>query len=290
MRRKSAFIAALAAGITVSSLTSGDAHAQTQPTNDWGYAPFRPAEFIATGILGTTAITLYFVMKPVHEARSTGGILFDDAVRDALRVRSPKALQSVRLASDITGVSAILMAAGVDSVFVPLVRHKNDTAEQLLFIDAETYAVTSLVTTTTYNLVGRGRPSYEECKADPSVDPLCNVGSTTSFWSGHTAEAFTSAGLSCAHHAYAHIYGSPAADVAGCIGMITLASATGTLRILGDRHYATDVLTGAIMGFGIGYGLPTLLHYSAPRPAAAVVTGGVTPMPGGLGLQFGGMF
>jgi membrane-associated phospholipid phosphatase len=83
---------------------------------------------------------------------------------------------------------------------------------------------------------------------DPTSDELCGVGTTASFWSGHTAQAFTAAGLSCAHHAYAKIYGSAMADVLGCAGAISLSAATGTFRVLGDRHYASDVL----VGFGIG--------------------------------------
>ena len=30
---------------------------------------------------------------------------------------------------------------------------------------------------------------------------------------------------------------------------------------MGDRHHATDVIVGSLVGFGIGYGVPTLLHY-----------------------------
>jgi hypothetical protein len=44
-----------------------------------------------------------------------------------------------------------------------------------------------------------------------------------------------------------------------------LASATGVLRIVADRHYASDVIVGAVMGLSVGYGLPWLLHYCYAR-------------------------
>jgi hypothetical protein len=37
--------------------------------------------------------------------------------------------------------------------------------------------------------------------------------------------------------------------------------ATGGLRVVGDRHYATGVRAGAIIGFAFGQGVPTLFHY-----------------------------
>jgi membrane-associated phospholipid phosphatase len=37
---------------------------------------------------------------------------------------------------------------------------------------------------------------------------------------------------------------------------------TGLLRVIGDRHYVTDVLAGQAIGFGFGYTMPTLLHYT----------------------------
>lgn len=43
--------------------------------------------------------------------------------------------------------------------------------------------------------------------------------------------------------------------------MIAVAGTTGSLRLMGDRHYASDVLAGALIGFFFGYGIPTLFHY-----------------------------
>jgi membrane-associated phospholipid phosphatase len=111
-----------------------------------------------------------------------------------------------------------------------------------------------------YDVTGRARPSYADCKAGTSVDPLCNAGAYASFPSGHTSAAMTGAGLICAHHGALPLYGG-AWDVAACAEGLTVATTVGVLRIMADRHYASDVLTGGAIGFFSGYGLPMLLHY-----------------------------
>ncbi|HSO33467.1 MAG TPA: phosphatase PAP2 family protein, partial [Labilithrix sp.] len=42
--------------------------------------------------------------------------------------------------------------------------------------------------------------------------------------------------------------------------LMPLAVATGYLRIAGDKHYLSDVLTGAILGAAVGVALPLLFH------------------------------
>jgi membrane-associated phospholipid phosphatase len=56
-----------------------------------------------------------------------------------------------------------------------------------------------------------------------------------------------------------------------------LATADGVLRIMGDRHYLSDVLAGGALGFAFGYGVPTLLHYSVPLTGLTLA-----PMKGSL--------
>jgi len=255
----------------------------------WKWPRFRTAEYVVTGVVGAAAFSVFFFVGARDEPRWVGGILFDDAVRDAVRVRSRDGTATVRRLSDVTAVSVLVLNLGIDSLAVPLLRGSSDVAGQLLLLDAEALAVNSLLTTSAFDLTARARPSYEQCQKDPSSDELCGVGATASFWSGHTAQAFTAAGLSCAHHAYAKIYGSAAADILGCAGAITLGAATGTFRVLGDRHYASDVLVAAAVGFGVGYGMPTLLHYTAgdtPRPVGLAVV----PSRSGVTMAAAGWF
>jgi membrane-associated phospholipid phosphatase len=206
-----------------------------------------------------------------------------------LRLRSPSARDAIRTTSDITSVASVLITVGVDSLLVPALRGKGDVGWQMLVVDAEAFAMSGLLTSSTYFSVGRARPSYDDCRKNPNFDPLCRSGATTSFWSGHTTVAFTAAGLSCAHHVYLHIYGDGLADVLGCAGMITMASATGMFRVMGDRHFATDILPGMIVGFGFGYGVATLLHYARAGDSGreAIL---ITPSAEGFGLALSGTF
>ena len=244
---------------------------------------FHPVEYVATGILGPLAIAEYFYLPPQQQPHWVGGILFDDAVRDALRLRSPSALHASWAMADTAGVTLVAISVGLDSVIVPLLRGSPDVAWQLTLMDAEAFSLSSLVAITLYDTVGRARPSYEDCQRNPSAAMGCNTSPDASFPSGHINEAFTAAGLSCAHHMYAHVYGSRLADAFACARDLTLATTEGVLRIMGDRHWTTDVIVGSMIGFSFGFGLPTLLHYVRwKRTPVKVVS--LAPL---VGSQFG---
>ncbi|MEI9947869.1 MAG: phosphatase PAP2 family protein [Pseudomonadota bacterium] len=231
---------------------------------------FRPSEYVLTAVAGSASLVLYFGVRDARTPRRVGGILFDDYFRDALRLRPPGERDAARTLSDWTALSAIGWAIAVDSLAVPLARGSAELSGQLLLMDAEAFAVSTLITNSLFKTVARARPSYSECQRDPKYDPLCKSNATGSFPSGHANTSFTAAGLSCAHHLHVALYGDRLADVLACVGTITLAATTGTLRVMGDRHYATDVLVGAMIGFAVGYGMPTLLHYGKVRNDAAV--------------------
>lgn len=74
-----------------------------------------------------------------------------------------------------------------------------------------------------------------------AVDRERPEGDRYSFPSGHTALAFTTAGVISRH------YGAPAAGVAIGLGVLT-----GFGRMEDRRHYASDVVAGATLGWIIG--------------------------------------
>ena len=224
---------------------------------------FRVPEYIATGILGPLAIAEYFVVPEQTNVHWTGGILFDDAVRDGIRLRDPTALKASWAFADGVGTMLVLLSVGLDSLIIPLARGSTDVAWQLLTMDAEAFTLTSLIAVTAYDTVGRGRPPYTDCaNATGNVPGIECYGSlNASFPSGHIAEAFNSAGLSCAHHLFQHTYGNRAADVFACARDLSLATTEAVLRMMGDRHYLSDVIVGSLIGFGVGFGVPSLLHY-----------------------------
>lgn len=252
----------------VLAATQGSARASDAEDGGLRWNPewpkFRPIEFVATGVLGPVAIAMYLYLPPQSQPHWIGGIVFDDGVRDAMRLRSPSALNTARVASDVIGTSLVIGVVGIDSFVVPLVRGRMDVAVELSLMDFESFALSSVVTFSLYDSIGRARPSYRDCQRNPNVDAQCNISPTASFPSGHVNEAFTAAGLSCAHHGRLPLYGGGLLDALACARDVTFATADGVLRIMGDRHYATDVLSGGALGFAFGYGVPTLLHYAYP--------------------------
>ena len=257
---------------------------------DW--PRFRPVEYVVTGVVGPAAIVEYILLPGQRTPHWTGGNAFDDSIRNAVRLRSSSALAVAWTAADVVGVSVVVLAVGVDSLLVPLLRGSPDVAWQLTLMSLESYALSSLVSITLYDTVGRSRPSYGDCQGNPSANTDCHISPTDSFPSGHTNEAFTAAGLSCAHHAQLPIYGSRLADALACARDLGLATSDGVLRLMGDRHYATDVLTGAAIGFGFGFGLPMLLHYGGGAEHSALARLMVSPMlsGGAVGLVAAGPF
>jgi membrane-associated phospholipid phosphatase len=245
---------------------------------------FRTSEYVITAVAGIASASAYFLLTPPAKPYWTGRNFFDDDIRDELRVRSPTARENARSASNVVAVAAVVWAVGVDSLLVPALRHKPDIAIQLALMDAESFALSTMVTTTMFSTLGRARPSYGDCQRDPNFDRLCRSATTSSFPSGHTNGSFTAAGLSCAHHLHLGLYGNPTADALGCVGMITVVSGTGVLRVMGDRHYATDVLTGGLIGFAFGYGMPTLFHYGK---VGSATEGSLYVSPVGTGFPFG---
>ncbi len=113
-----------------------------------------------------------------------------------------------------------------------------------------------------------------------------------SFFSGHAALAFASAGLVCSHHANLELYGGGSADAAACALSVLGASGASGMRLVADMEHASDVAIGALWGSLAGFGLPYLLHYSQPekpdrRTPSAVE---VRLVPVGAGAGIGGRF
>jgi membrane-associated phospholipid phosphatase len=122
----------------------------------------------------------------------------------------------------------------------------------------------AIIVEASHLFVGRERPSGHDCDEDEEYDALCRgSGRFASFFSGHTAMAFTGAGLTCAHHLYQPLFGDRVADIAACVGTLVTATTTAILRIVADRHYFSDVILSAMLGIAGGFLLPVLLHYEA---------------------------
>jgi len=157
----------------------------------------------------------------------------------------------------------------------------------------EAFAISAALQETTTALVSRQRPYVGDCGGGlPSTTLDCtNPGQDRSFFSGHATLSFTAAGLTCEHHLTLHLFGG-VKDALVCAGALVLAAGTATLRIAADQHYATDVLSGAIVGSAVGLGVPALHYRGGQWKDGAGKPGGLTVrlVPTGLGATVVGIF
>jgi membrane-associated phospholipid phosphatase len=217
-------------------------------------------EYAGTALLGAATLSLQFFATPPRRSRFSGGLLFDDAVRSGLRAGTPGGRARARSISDATWYGGMALPFVLD-VPVALVRG-DGVGGQMLAMDLEAFAVSGMINRLFELELGRARPGRDHCLGAEAGEYSCGTDqANVSMPSGHTLLVATAAGLTCVHHRYLPIWGNPAADVAACGLMVAATAATGVTRVIGDRHYATDVLAGSLIGFGVGYGLPWLLHY-----------------------------
>jgi membrane-associated phospholipid phosphatase len=223
----------------------------------WDYARVRPSEEAATALLVGGAVLAQYTLKNDGSPNWRGGILFDGAASSFVRPDDSAARNRAAHVSDMM-LYGMIAFPYLDAGGAWGLRGSSDVAGQMALINTESFAVTGFVTQLVKGLVKRERPWVGRCAG--SNDPAC-VGSD-SFLSGHTSMTFTSAGLTCAHHEALSLYGNAAADAGVCVAALGVAATTGALRVVADKHYASDVFAGAALGLASGYLLPKLLHYS----------------------------
>jgi membrane-associated phospholipid phosphatase len=150
---------------------------------------------------------------------------------------------------------------------------------QMTLMNTEAFAITGFLSFVSNATIRRERPYVRECvegQPDPGFPGCPPQGRTESFYSGHTGIAFTGAALSCMHHAHLPLYGrSPIGGIATCAGAMVGATTTGVLRIVADKHYASDVIVGAAIGLAAGFVVPWF-HYRSSARADATATNGST--------------
>jgi len=158
-----------------------------------------------------------------------------------------------------------------------------------VFILVETVAVSGTLTETIKIFTARQRPyvHYQHLgtPGGPSSDlPALSSDANLSFPSGHTS-LVAAVGTSAAM--LATLEDSPAAPwLWGATGVATVA--TGTLRMISESHYLSDVLAGAAVGAGCGVLIP-LLHRRGSALGGTTIPV-ATPTPGGASFLLTGSF
>jgi len=205
-----------------------------------------------------------------HSPAWTGPILWDGPMRDWLRQDTAGNRSTTSTISDVMLAGSLVHNLLFDNLVVALALHQEpDAAWQMTVSAAEAYAIAFALTSWTKAAVGRQRPFQDRCEADPEYSDSCDSPSAyRSFYSGHAASTAVGAGLLCAHHLNMPLYDGKVMDIGTCAVGIGLTLATGLLRVASDKHWATDVGMGHLVGFSAGYFVPTLLYYT-DEPAEA---------------------
>jgi membrane-associated phospholipid phosphatase len=222
-----------------------------------------PEYVTVAALLGAFALTPFVLPTPTRP-RWERPVLFDEPVRNALRIDSPGGRRMAATVSDTIFYWEVAHPTLIDPLLVAWwQREAPFVAWQMVVIDAQAYALSMLVTDVTKRLTARSRPriTSEECARDPSGSECGGGGRYMSFSSGHSAVTATGAGLICAHHTQLSLYQNDVLDVGTCALAVAGTAVTGAMRIASDNHWASDVLVGHLIGYVSGYLLPTALYY-----------------------------
>lgn len=201
----------------------------------------------------------------------------DRNARDALRWSDTRAASRI---SDVLGYGLGPAAAlGLNAI----VAHKDGRARREWRNNAIIIAQGALLAQSITRLVkfaaARERPYVHALPLDDpqrGEDPDQN----TSFLSGHASYNFAlavGAGTVASMRGYRHT------RWVWAVGL-SIATATGYLRIAGDRHYLTDVLGGAALGSAVGFSVPYLLHRKPREQEPATRQLSLLPQRGGAKL------
>jgi membrane-associated phospholipid phosphatase len=261
---------------------------QAVPPLVWQWAHFSKVDYVVASTAGALTLAAA-ILHPLKGHSLQGGVLFDDAVRNAVRSGNVQTRFSFRDASDV-GLSLVATwPFFVDALATAWwYRGSRDVAQEMALLDLETLAIAGAVQGMTNVLVSRERPYGPSCGTTelPANALDCDgIQQYRSFFSGHATFSFTSAALICINHTRDELLGSPW-DALSCGGGYVVAAATASLRVLADVHYASDVLTGALVGTLIGYGVPLLhyRHHDVGKLSAGGMTMQLVPSLGGAGL------
>ena len=177
--------------------------------------------------------TQFFYHPQPNTSNLTSPNKFDSNIRNILHWNSPNNVYAKNFSD--------LLLYGVFVGGIPLTSFymKN---YNLFLINLEILSINGLVTNVVKYTTNRQRP-YSFYNTNNSDNE-----SYKSFFSGHTSTAFA-LGISTAKMLTKH---TDIDHKSIWIGTLGLATATGYFRIAADKHYFTDVLTGAIVGSLIG--------------------------------------
>lgn len=221
------------------------------------------ADYVLVSALGAANLGVGLAFPGEREPAWTGRNDFDDGARGAFRLRSREGRRWAGIASDTLWIGLTLYPGLVDSLLLATLKHKSsDVGWQLFIMYGESSLAAGLVTVATQGLAGRARPLVQACGPGGEYDPHCGSSQQSrSFLAGHVSMAANTAALTCVNQAHLPLYGRGAGGPVACVSLGFAAGAVGALRIMADKHWASDVLAGAALGVATGALSPLALHY-----------------------------
>jgi membrane-associated phospholipid phosphatase len=203
---------------------------------------------------------------------------FDSSVRDALKWRDTN---TANVISYIVPLGAEPLVVFGLNAFAAYDQRTPGAAGVDALLISESVAIAMVMNQTVKFIVGRERPfvhALPDADKSHTGNPSDN---NLSFYSGHATFAFA---LAVGGGTIASMRRYRLAPIIWGAG-VTLAVATAYLRVAADRHYASDVTVGALLGSASGFAVPYLFH----RPGRVTVA----PVPvehGGAALAVRGVF
>lgn len=239
---------------------------EPRPTTTLTWSPqYHQSSWVDYALLGVTGgIALAGLFIPPDRSdpwQSTLGM--DESVRNTLRLHDSSDRRYARTTSDVLAAVVIgLPTAGDALLNAGLLKTSPKVAWEMSVINLEVLGITAAMVGTAKWAFSRERPFGRLCGTELNAD---STGCTeddryVSYFSGHTAFTFGASTAMCVHHHRFNLWGNVSPWVP-CATGYALAATTGALRMAADRHYVSDVLTGAVVGTAVGVVVPWL-HYS----------------------------
>jgi len=245
------------------SASRSDASADAKEAPVVWWRPFGIYDYLGTTLtVGLFYAVEYGIDNPDGTVWDAPAPLIDEPMRNLLVGATRSQRERADRFSDYGWYTSIAYPVLVSAIAPPVRGAGFEMIWELEMMNLRSFAVASLVTRIPHKLLGRKRPNSVGCAKDPDYDVQCGTSAQNqSFPGGHASISMTGAGLACAHHLHAGLYGAAWADAVGCGGALAVATGVVAMRQRADRHWMSDNLVGAAVGLAVGYGLPTVLNY-----------------------------
>ncbi|MBR4374661.1 MAG: phosphatase PAP2 family protein [Treponema sp.] len=158
--------------------------------------------------------------------------------------------KSLHAVSNITLASLLVSPA----LLAPLSDRSLWLTEGIMY--AETLLIANGLKELTKLCVTRIRPYMYYGMDSAPEDKIADGDFASSFFSGHSTMAFASA--SFLSYTFCSLFPDSSMKIPVVAGSFSLAALTAVLRVLGGNHFATDVITGAVVGSSVGFLVPFL--------------------------------